>query len=295
VLAVFLALTAAIAYGGSDFTAGLASRRISVILVSWLGTSFSALLTLAVFPLVASKSPWGAVGGLGGMIGAVTLYLGFRRAAFSVAGPLSAVSAAGLSVIVGVLLGERPSALSLAGIAIALPAIVLVSLTAAAPGPEGAAAGPISRLISRDVWPGLAAGLVAGAGFALLFIGLDRAGPSSGLWPVLTSQVSEVLVLSCVLVATRGFSNHPFGTGRRLGTAGLAIFTGLFGGTGTILYILATHHGFLAIIAVLTSLYPAVTIALARLLASEKLSATRLAGLILAGLSVTLIALGGAS
>jgi len=61
------------------------------------------------------------------------------------------------------------------------------------------------------------------------------------------------------------------------------------------LFFLATHHGYLAITAVLTSLYPAVTIALARLVASEKLSAPRLAGLVLAGLSVTLIALGGAS
>jgi drug/metabolite transporter (DMT)-like permease len=300
-LAVILALTSAIAYGGSDFAAGLASRRISVIMVSFVATSFSALLTLAVLPLVASKSPsaaalaWGTFAGLGGMAGALTLYVGFRRAAFSVAGPLSAVSAAGLSVIVGVLLGERPSALSLAGIAIALPAIVLVSLTAAAPDSEGAAAGPIARLISRDVWPGVAAGLGAGVGFAMLFVGLDRAGPSSGLWPVLASQVAEVLVLGCVLVAIRGFGNHPLGTGRQLGTAVLAMLTGLFGGAGTIFYLLATHHGFLAITAVLTSLYPAVTIGLARLLASEKLSAVRLAGLLLAGMSVTLIALGGAS
>jgi drug/metabolite transporter (DMT)-like permease len=59
------------------------------------------------------------------------------------------------------------------------------------------------------------------------------------------------------------------------------------------LYFFATHDGFLAITAVLTSLYPAVTIGLARLLASERLSAPRLAGLALAGMSVTLIALGG--
>jgi drug/metabolite transporter (DMT)-like permease len=304
VLAIILALTSAINYGGSDFAAGLASRRISVIMVSFLATAFSLLLTLAVLPMVASGSvsaaglTWGAVAGLGGMSGALALYAGFRHAAFSVAGPLSAVSAAGLSVIVGVLLGERPSALSLAGIGIALPAIVLVSLTASAPGP-GAPAG--TRFISRDVLPGVGAGLAAGVGFALLFVGLDRAGSTSGLWPVASGQAAEVLVLGCVLVAIRGFSNSPLGAARpppaspSLSTAVLAVLTGLFGGVGTILYFLATHHGFLAITAVLTSLYPAVTIALARVLASEKLSATRLAGLTLAGLSVTLIALGGAS
>jgi drug/metabolite transporter (DMT)-like permease len=297
-LAIILALTSAVTYGGSDFAAGLASRRISVIMVSFLATVFSLLLTLAVLPAVASGSvsaaalTWGAVAGLGGMSGALALYAGFRQAAFSVVGPLSAVSAAGLSIIVGVLLGERPSALSLAGIGIALPAIALVSLTATAPGPGTPGS---SRRISRDVLPGIGAGLAAGVGFALLFVGLDRAGSASGLWPVASSQAAEVVVLGVVLVAIRGFSNSPFGTARPFGTAFLAVLTGLFGGVGTIFYFLATHHGFLAITAVLTSLYPAVTIALARLLASEKLSATRLGGLALAGMSVTLIALGGAS
>jgi drug/metabolite transporter (DMT)-like permease len=311
-LAILLALASAFSYGGSDFAAGLASRRISVMMVSFLAASVSLLLTLAVLPAVAAAAPtlealtWGAVAGLGGMGGAIALYLGFRRAEFSVAGPLSAVSAAGLSVIVGVLLGERPSALSLTGIGIALPAIVLVSLTAgpaaSAPSPGPATpgratpgrAGP-SASAGRKPLPGVASGLAAGVGFALLFIGLDRAGSASGLWPVLSGQVAEVLVLGVVLIAIRGFGNHPLGTGRPLATATLALLTGLTGGAGTILYFLATHHGFLAITAVLTSLYPAVTIALARLLASEKLSAARLAGLVLAGLAVTLIALGGAS
>jgi drug/metabolite transporter (DMT)-like permease len=301
-LAILLALASAVSYGGSDFAAGLASRRIGVMIVSLLATSASLLLTLAVLPTVAAADPsaaalaWGAVAGLGGMAGALALYVGFRRAEFSVAGPLSAVSAAGLSVIVGVLLGERPSALSLTGIGIALPAIVLVSLTAAPsplPGPQAPASGKTPA--SRKALPGVAAGLAAGCGFALLFIGLDRAGSASGLWPVLSGQAVEVLVLGCVLAAIRGFSNHPLGTGRRVATAALAVLTGITGGAGTILYFLATHHGFLAITAVLTSLYPAVTIALARLLAGEKLSAARLAGLTLAGMAVTLIALGGAS
>jgi drug/metabolite transporter (DMT)-like permease len=112
---------------------------------------------------------------------------------------------------------------------------------------------------------------------------------------VLSGQAAEVLVLGAVLVMIRGFRNRPLGTDRPLGTVALAAFTGVSGGAGTILYFLATHHGFLAITAVLTSLYPAVTIGLARLLVSEKLSARRLAGLVLAGISVTLIALGGAS
>jgi hypothetical protein len=139
VLAVLLALASAVTYGGSDFAAGLAARKFSIVTVTFLASACSLLLTLAVLPWVASPAAaaaalgWGAAAGLGGMSGALALYAGFRHAAFSVAGPLSAVSAAGLSVIVGVLIGERPAALSLAGIAVALPAIALVSLTADRP------------------------------------------------------------------------------------------------------------------------------------------------------------------
>jgi len=311
VLAVLLALASAVGYGASDFAAGLASRKASVLMVTFLSAVCSLILTLLVLPWVVSRGPsaaalgWGVAACLGGMAGALALYVGFRRAAFSVAGPLSAVSAAGLSVIVGILLGERPSALSLAGIGMALPAIVLVSLTATRPGPGEPASRPghASSPERRGAWAGVAYGLAAGTGFALLFVGLNRAGSQAGIWPVISGQAAEVTVLACVVAASGAFRTGLRGasaTGPRdtfgnaaPATTGLAAITGVTGGGGTILYFLATHDGFLAITAVLTSLYPAVTIGLARLLASERLSAARLAGLVLAGISVTLIALGG--
>jgi drug/metabolite transporter (DMT)-like permease len=327
VLAVLLALASAIGYGGSDFAAGLAARRTGVLLVTFLATMSSLILTLLVLPWLVTSGPsvaglaWGAAAGLGGMTGALALYAGFRHAAFSVAAPLSAVTAAGLSVIVGIALGERPSALSLAGIAVALPAIVLVSLTAAPPGPSeprhrpsktppgpgepAPSAAPrralrppfrrAARGQHRGAMAGVTYGLAAGTGFALLFVGLNRAGSRAGIWPVIAGQAAEVAVLVCIAVASgalRADLRAAFGGTVRAPT-GLAVITGLTGGGATILYFFATHDGFLAITAVLTSLYPAVTIGLARLLASERLSATRLSGLVLAGMSVTLIALGG--
>jgi drug/metabolite transporter (DMT)-like permease len=320
---VLLALAAAAGYGASDFAAGVASRQASVLVVTFLATVSALVLTLLVLPWLTIRAPsaaalgWGAAAGLGGMTGAIALYVGFRHAAFSVAGPLSAVSAAGLSVIAGVVLGERPSAPSLAGIAVALPAIVLVSLTAAPPGPgdpapAGSAPGQ-SVAGHRGAWAGVAYGLAAGTGFALLFVGLNRAGSRAGIWPVVSGQVAETLVMACIvaLPGVRPRRSRPRGAfearqggtpgidavkpfGKILsGTTALAVITGVTGGGATILYFFATHHGFLAITAVLTSLYPAVTIGLARLLAGERLSATRLGGLALAGISVTLIALGG--
>lgn len=307
-LAIILALASAAGYGGSDFAGGLAARQASVLMVTFVATACSLVLTLMVLPWTAAHLPsaatlgWGVAAGLGGMSGAIALYVGFRHAAFSVAGPISAVSAAGLAVIVGVVLGERPPLLSLAGIAVALPAIVLVSLTAAPPGgaPGPVTSGPAtaglatSHQVGRRARTGVAWGLAAGTGFALLFVGLNRAGSDAGVWPVVSGQAAEVVVLTGLMTLTRGFRVSLSGAGGRLGAAGLAVLTGLTGGSATIAYFFATHDGFLAITAVLTSLYPAVTIGLARVLASERLSAARLAGLVLAGAAVTLIALGGA-
>jgi len=299
VLAIVLALASAIGYGSSDFTAGLASRSAPVIGVTLFGSAAGALIVAAALPFAASPGPsaaalaWGFVAGLGGTMGAFALYLGFRHAAFSVTAPISAVAAAGFSVLAGLLYGERPDALALAGIVLALPAIVGVSASAAsegdAPAGEGAPAGEAEETAA----PGRPAaavvlGLVAGAFFALLFIGLDRAGSGSGLWPVAACAAGEVVAALAAAVATRSF--RLAGARPRL----LAAIAGATAAVGAILFFISTHHGFLAITAVLTSLYPAVTIVLARVLLGERLTALRLAGLGLAGVCVSLIAVGGA-
>ena len=334
-LAIVLALASAIGYGGSDFAAGLASRSAGVIQVTLLASMVSAVIVAAALPFAASHPPgtaalaWGAVAGLGGTTGALALYLGFRHAAFSVAGPISAVGAAGFSVLAGLLLGERPTALALTGIVLALPAIVGVSASAASadsepPEEETADAATAEETADAAGRPtaagspatGVAAGLVAGAGFALLFIGLDRAGSGSGLWPVAATQVTELVVALAVATVTRNVrlpgtrrrGTQPSGTrrpgaqlsgtqlsGAQLSGTGprlLAVIAGAAGASGTILFFFASHEGFLAITAVLTSLYPAVTIVLARTMLGERLTALRLAGLTLAGACVALIAVG---
>ena len=304
-LAVILALVSAVGYGSSDFAAGLASRAASVILVTLLACMAACLLVLAALPFAASPGPsgaalaWGAVAGASGTLGGIALYLGFRYAAFSVAAPLSAVGTAGFSVLAGLLWGERPSTLALTGIALALPAIVGVS--ASAGGGEGeeavlAGADNAGRETGEGGSPGhagrpaagVAAGLIAGACFALLLIGLDRAGSGSGLWPAAAAEVAELAVAVTAAAVTR---NLRLPRGR---PGWLAVFAGVTGAAGTVCYFYATHNGLLAVVAVLTSLYPASTIVLARLVLGERLTRLRLAGLVLAGGCVALIAAGGA-
>ncbi len=299
VLAILLALGSAIGYGGSDFAAGLATRRTSVIRVTLTSEAVSVAVVGLALAVIGGHPPgpravaWGCAAGLGGVSGALALYVGFRHAAFSVAGPLSAVGAAGFSVLAGLLLGERPTPLALAGIVLALPAIVGVSASVRvgrdgpAPGSPSAAA-PERSARARRFPAGVSYGLIAGACFALLFIGLNRAGSGSGLWPVFCSQATALVAVGCVAAFTADL--------RLPGARGgwLAAASGLTGAPATILYFLATHRGLLAITAVITSLYPAVTIMLARVLLGERLTVIRLAGLALAAASVALIAAGGA-
>ena len=338
-LAVLLALAAAAGYGGSDYAAGLAARRASVVRVTVLVEVTSAALLMCVVPFISSQAPtltsalWGIAAGVSGVTGAMALYLGFRYAAFSVASSISAVGSAAFSVLAGVALGEQPGALSLAGIALALPAIVAVSAPAgqqaphaalhgqqatdvalarqpaggsrgvAPPGQQGQ--GPVTKERglrpaggSRGVAPpgqhrqhtyavGVGLGLAAGAGFGMFFVGLNEAGSVSDLWPVVISQVAAMATVICVAAATRDFGLPPPGARR------LSVMTGVIGAAGTTMFFLATHHGLLAVTAVITSLYPAVTILLARAMSGERLTVLRIIGLSLAAASVALIAVGG--
>ena len=306
-VAVLLALISAVSYGCSDFAAGLATRRASVLRVTLISEAATVAVVGLALAVTGAHPPdlravvWGCVAGLGGVCGALALYVGFRHAAFSVAGPLSAVGAAGFSVLAGLLLGERPTVLALTGIVLSLPAIVGVSASVgagggehpgggvvAAPTASGAAPGGPAGWVRRLLPAGVSYGLAAGACFALLFIGLNQAGSSSGLWPVFLGQVAALLAVTCAAAFT-GDLRLPEERGGWLAAA-----AGLTGGPGTILFFVATHRGLLAVAAVITSLYPAVTILLARVVLGERLTAIRLAGLTLAAASVALIAASGA-
>jgi drug/metabolite transporter (DMT)-like permease len=297
VVAILLALASALGYGGADFAAGLAAREASVIRVTIVAEVVSVLLMLLVVPWLSTGSPsaasvgWAVAAGVGGIIGAMALYLGFRQAAFSVAAPLSAVASAAFSVLAGLLFGERPGDLALAGIALALPAIVAVSATPGSTPASADSSAPASGDRGRDArrrhLAGVMYGLVAGAGFGVLFIGLNRAGSGSDLWPALIAQVAGLAFVSLVGVARGQFRLPP----RR--ASWLAGLTGVIGAGGTLCFFVATHAGLLAVTAVITSLYPASTILLARLLLGERITRIRIVGLALAGASVALIAIPG--
>jgi drug/metabolite transporter (DMT)-like permease len=289
-LTVALASLAALGYGVADFLAGLAARRSSVIRATLLVYVAGLVTIVVLLPLVHEGRPslvplaWGAVSGAGQAVGALALIAGFRRAPFSIAGPLSAVVGAGLAVIVGVFLGERPGGVAWVGLALALPTILAVSASAQ----SGGRGRPAPRAVAepRGGRVGVGFGLAAGIGCAVSLIGLGRASTVAGVWPVLAVQVAALATLAAVASATGDL--HPPAHGSRWLSAG----SGILGCCSAIAFLLAAHHGLLAVAAVVTSLFPVVTVALAVVLAEEKLGVIRLVGLVLAAISVSLIALG---
>lgn len=287
-MAVLLGLAAALSYGLSDFLGGLVARRVHYAVVSLLG--YMSACTAVAVALVLSAPPaptsdvllWGAVSGIGGGAGTLALYRGLGRGRMGVVAPLSGLGTAALPVLVGVALGDRPSAVAWAGITLALPAIWLVSTPdAGTPEPDGRAEAPLSASVVD--------GLLAGVGFAVLLIGLGVAGEDAGLWPVAASEVLGVAVLAAALLGlgrARDLVHLP-----RLALGG-SIVVGLLGASAVVLYFLSTQAGLLSIVVVLTSLYPAVTVLLAAVVLHEGIGRRQAVGLGLAAGSIVLIVVG---
>jgi len=275
-MGILLGLAAALLYGGSDFSGGLASRRFGPVRVTVLGAAVSTVLAWAALIVSGGPGPdlraiaWGLASGLAGGAGTLVLYRGLARGQMSVVGPVSAVGAAVVPVVAGVALGEHPSVLAVAGVLVSLPAIVLVAASGSVRGKLGA---------------GLLDGLAAGLAFGILFIGLAQAGRNAGLWPVASEQTGALLPVLAVAVKSRVPLRIP------VRAAGLPVLAGVSGTAATLSYFYATHFSMLAIAAVLVSLYPGFTVLLARVILHERFSPAQRAGLGLCALAVAAIAL----
>jgi len=277
---VVLGLLAAVAYGTSDFAAGLASRRFAPGPVTGVAQALGLITAAAavlLFPGVGPRAAvlgWGAVSGLGSALGTLSLYHGLSVARMSVVAALSAVLTAVIPAIVGLALGDHLTIGAAAGIVIAIPAIGLVSWQ-----PQSA-----ERSAARA---GLLYGALAGLGFALLFIALDRAGTRAGAWPLIPGQVVALL-----LIAPFAYRGLPRAGRPSRATGALALGAGVLGGAANLLFLAATGHGQLAIVAVLTALYPAVTVLLARALLSERWTRLQACGLLTAAAAIVLVTAG---
>ncbi|QJY45085.1 EamA family transporter [Pseudonocardia broussonetiae] len=281
-MSVAVALPAALAYGVADFAGGLATRRAAVLAVT-AGAQFLGLIALVPAVFLVPGAPSAAalgIGALAGIAGASGLLLYFRGLAvgpMGVVAPLSAVVGAGLPLLVGLAGGERLGAVAVAGLVVALAAIVL------------ATAGTRDAVAVR----GILLGLASGAGFGLFFVGLDATPEGSGLWPLLAGRVVSVALLGLLIAALCVRRGREAALGRATrGVVVLVAVSGVFDSLANVLFLLATRLGDLGVSAVLVSLYPVVVVLLARLVLHERLSTAQLTSAGLALTASALLALG---
>lgn len=280
-MAVLLSLVAAASYGLGDFVGGVSSKRASpwaVALLAQLGGATLTFLVVLVVPgtVTGTDLAWSVVGGLGNGFGTAFLYRGLSSGRMGVVAPVSGVGAAVLPVVVAVLTGERPSLLVWTGILVALPAIWLVAREPAT-GPAGGREG---------LRGGLVDGVLAGAGFGTLFVALAQVPEEAGLLPLALNQavagVAIVGVATALRVSWVPRERHALG----------GLVSGVLGAVATGAFMIATQSGYLTVTAVITSLYPAVTVMLAASVLREHVHRAQAIGLGLCAVAVSLVAAG---
>ena len=276
-VAVLLGLTAGLCYGAADFCGGLATKRTAMFAVVLIAQFAGLLLLLACLPFFpahpqATDYLWGAAGGVCGAVGLALLYHALSIGKMGVVSPITAVLAAALPVGVGVIHGDHLAATQTAGIAIALVAIVLISLSFEDNGRR--------EIATEGVKEAIASGILLGC----FFLCLAQSHRSAGLHPLVAARIASMGFLFVLALVTRS-DLRP-----RNGTLPLIVLSGTLDMSANALYVLATYHGYLAVAAVLTSLYPASTVFLARVILKERLQMSQKIGVTLALLGVGLIA-----
>lgn len=275
------ALAAAVLYGGADFLGGAASRRAHTLAVLTVSAPAGALIMLAAAlvaggPVHLGGLGWAVAGGAAGGAGLIAFYEGLATGPMTVVAPVSALVATVLPVGVALASGERPGLAVGIGAVVCLAAIVLISL-------EG---GPARKAGQRRATRALLYGIGSGLAFGLFFLFLRNAGTTGVFWPVTAARLAGTAVM---LGAAAWLGVRPGwrGLGRRVFLA--AIASGIIDATANVCYVLATRAGMFGMAVVLTSLYPGITVLLARLVLGERMRPAQRVGLALAAAGVVLV------
>jgi drug/metabolite transporter (DMT)-like permease len=271
----------AVGFGISDFVGGLASRRVAALRVVLLSYPV-ALVLLAVLAVVVGGEVsqaailWGALCGVTQAFGVWWFYAALGAGPISVVSPLTAILVAGVPVAFGVALGERPSLVATAGIALALVAVVLVSREASDQDVTP------HRFTAKVAWLTVGSGLLFGLNFVLI----DQAPAQARLWPLVFARLSASVLVIVIAVLTR---NLVLPTGQ---PARFALMAAGLDTVANIAMLLALQASLLSLAGVLISLYPAATVVLAIAVLKERVTRWQMVGMALALTAVSMIALG---
>jgi len=277
--AVLLALAASLSWGVADFGAGIGARRLPIPLVivvtQAVGLAFAVTVIAVVRPDVPSAEQfgWGVLAGAFGLFGLSAFYRGLAIGAMSVVGPLSATAAV-VPLAYGLARGERPSALQLTGVAVAVVGVIAASLEK-----SGHAEG-------RRIGLGVGFALIAALGFGCSLIALSKAAAGGALWaPVSMRSIGVPVMLVAVLLLRSSREKLRM-------SLWLLAGVGVCDTAANMLFGLASSRGLLSVVSVLASLYPVVLVAMARFLLHERIARHQQVGVAIALAGVALISAG---
>lgn len=266
--AVLLALAASASWGVSDFLGGLKTRAAPVLTV--LSVSQPAgLVLLGAIVLVRWQAPphglpilWAVLAGIGGAVGIGALYQGLAVGSMGIVAPITSTSPL-IPLTVGLARGERPSAIQLVGIGVAIVGVAFAGWEPGAPGAR------------RRLSTGAGLALLAAVAFGSSQVALQSAAADDPYWATFILRIaSSLLVLAALL---------RFRPGRgRAGMWIVLIAIGLLDSAATELFAVATTKGLLSVVAVLASLYPVLVAILARVVLHERLTAVQRGGAVAA-------------
>ena len=284
-----LALGSSVLYGSADFFGWLTARRAHVIPTVFWSQFVGLVLMGMVLPFLpaatvsSSDWVWGFVGGLSGGICVALLYRALAVGAMAVVAPTTAVIAAMIPVVFAFVMGERLRPLTLAGVALALVAIALVSRPASENSTE------LEKKKPRGFPPGFGLALLAGVAVGIFFLSLARTTAAAGMWPLMAARFSSITLFGLIALFTK----------RTLRMSRSAATTATAGGAldmaANALYMIAARVGPLSIVVTLASLYPASTVILARFVLGERLSLVQIIGIACALGAVLIIVSQGAA
>jgi drug/metabolite transporter (DMT)-like permease len=271
---ILLGLASAATWGVGDFSAGLASRRTSVIIVTLL-SQVAGLALLILLALVWAESPpsvsdvgWSSAAGVVGMVGLLALYQAIATGQMGIAAPVTGVLSAALPVAVSLFTQGAPGSVRLMGFVLALAGIWFISR------PQGG--------IGRPTGLGLA--LLAGVCLGSFLVLIAQVEHQAVFWPLVVARSTSSILILVLVLARRGLA-RPASSG-----LGLILFAGLMDAGGNALFVLAEQAGRLDVAGTLSSLYPATTVLLALFILKERLNWGQGLGVLLALIAVPLIA-----
>jgi len=285
VLPAAIALGASLIWGVADFQGAVRARHVGPLVVACFAQIVGTALLLAALLVVRDPFPgwaiWipGVVAGIAGSVGHVVFYAALSRGPMGVIAPILAMSAAGPVLFAILWSGERPAPLQLVGLVLCVLGVVLVSRHAGEGDTRHGRYGAVPLA------------LLAIAIGTVMYVSLDMASEQSGLWGVGAQRsvsLPILLVLVAVFVYARGAGSGrpPTGTFRAIAPIGLMDTAAL------LMFAIATSMGELSLAVVLASLYPVVTVLLARFRLGEHLAFVQRVGAVVAFAGVVAIVVG---